>query len=338
MAGLVWVALFALLLLPEILALGCIGDDGAAVDWWIVMKKAFGLGYMYVDNRMNGFVVSRHSLGSANEGAVSRTLNATMQHSFAFFNAHSPTGGSPQPGSVFSHSAGVFGISSDAKDGIYMPHNVVRWPNPKGPYAGYITPPAGVTASSIMCLSVTAATIESIAKTFVVNPPKLYRRALSPSVAAAVPTLNRLCNGYHTTVGGELVQIIKTKGNFDVTLVMKFTRKVQDIYAVHLAPYYKADVYTATWQLGNGTPRPDLCSPPNPYAVRNVLSFRVAGVTQRNAEDHSKLAFIPSRGVFCLGDINRMDDVQEPGRLHCMLLPKIVEAIAPTMVVNNSCH
>ncbi len=46
------------------------------------------------------------------------------------------------------------------------------------------------------------------------------------------------------------VQIIKTKGNFDVTLVMKFTRKVQDIYAVHLAPYYKADVYTATWQLG----------------------------------------------------------------------------------------
>ena len=29
----------------------------------------------------------------------------------------------------------------------------------------------------------------------------------------------------------------------------------------------------------------------------------VAGVTQRNAEDHSKLAFIPSRGVFCLGDI-----------------------------------
>jgi hypothetical protein len=43
--------------------------------------------------RINNFVVSRHSLGSANEGAVSRTLNATMQHSFAFFNAHSPTGG-----------------------------------------------------------------------------------------------------------------------------------------------------------------------------------------------------------------------------------------------------
>ena len=71
----------------------CVRGTGAAVDWWIVMKKAFGLGYMYVDNRINNFVVSRHSLGSANEGAVSRTLNATMQHSFAFFNAHSPTGG-----------------------------------------------------------------------------------------------------------------------------------------------------------------------------------------------------------------------------------------------------
>ncbi len=41
---------------------GC--ASGAPVDWWIVMKKAFGVGYMYVDNRMSGFVVSKHSLAS----------------------------------------------------------------------------------------------------------------------------------------------------------------------------------------------------------------------------------------------------------------------------------
>ena len=42
-------------------------------------------------------------------------------------------------------------------------------------------------------------------------PLQLYRRALSPSVAAAVPTLNRLCNGYHTIVGGELVSVQRVR-------------------------------------------------------------------------------------------------------------------------------
>ncbi len=111
---------------------------------------------------------------------------------------------------------------------------------------------------------------------------------------------------------------MKTKGKFDVTLVIKYTRHVEDLYALLLAPHYKADVFTATWQLGewvsllgrdtsmqcrplppprqtapahracphpawmplctlttgNGVPRPDVCRPPNPYAVRNVYSFR----------------------------------------------------------------
>lgn len=34
-----------------------------------------------------------------------------------------------------------------------------------------------------------------------------------------------------------------------------------------------------------------------------ALRRRVAGVTQSNNWDHSKLAFIPDKGVFCLGDI-----------------------------------
>ena len=55
---------------------------------------------------------------------------------------------------------------------------------------------------------------------------------------------------------------------------------------------------------GNGNPRPDVCrGQGNPYSIRNLASFTVAGVVQQSELDHSKLAFIPARGVFCVGDI-----------------------------------
>ncbi len=90
---------------------------------------------------------------------------------------------------------------------------------------------------------------------------------------------------------------------------------------------------------GKGVPRPNICATPSyPWYIRNLNYYkyvqqasvagcactcplfarpcpnatspplhrvrrRVAGVTQSNNWDHSKLAFIPDKGVFCLGDI-----------------------------------
>lgn len=141
-----------------------------------------------------------------------------------------------------------------------------------------------------------------------------------------------------------------------VTTFSKDTHRVEDVYTLRIAPYYKADVFCATWMLGtsqplawprmasaagrhkappiprraalyaafratsypppvrrgfaracmpgNGNPRPDVCrGQGNPYSIRNLASFTVAGVVQQSELDHSKLALIPARGVFCLGDI-----------------------------------
>lgn len=46
--------------------------------------------------------------------------------------------GHPQPGAVYSHSAGIIGVANDGSTGIYMPHSEVRWPNAKGPYTGCV--------------------------------------------------------------------------------------------------------------------------------------------------------------------------------------------------------
>ena len=43
--------------------------------------------------------------------------------------------GHPQPGSTYSHSAGIIGLGTDGT-AMYMPHCEVFWPNAKGPYAG----------------------------------------------------------------------------------------------------------------------------------------------------------------------------------------------------------
>ena len=44
--------------------------------------------------------------------------------------------GHPQPGSLYSHSAGIIGLGGDGNSSIYMPHSEVEWPNAQGYYTG----------------------------------------------------------------------------------------------------------------------------------------------------------------------------------------------------------
>lgn len=316
-------------------SISCIGDDGAAVDWFIVIKKVGSSGgYAYMDNRSGGFVNSRNSMASNSSGAVARTINAAMTGSYVFFNAHSPPGGHPQPGSTYSHSAGIIGLGTDGT-AMYMPHCEVFWPNAKGPYAGL----KGGLGSTLMCFSLDQANMEAVAGTYLVNNAKCYRRVVADSMNVTFPILYKIVQkGYHINVAGPVVRYQRTRGGREITTFVKESRTPADIYATTIAPYYNASVYCQTWLRGNGVPRPNICATPSyPWYIRNLNYYKVAGVTQSNNWDHSKLAFIPDKGVFCLGDINRMAGVQEPGHVHCLVLPSVVKSIASSFNYNKTC-
>ena len=74
--------------------ISCIGDNGHAVDWWVVMKQPLGSTLVYLDAQSaGGFVRSQYTLASTHAGAVANTINAAMAQSYVFYNDHVPAGG-----------------------------------------------------------------------------------------------------------------------------------------------------------------------------------------------------------------------------------------------------
>ena len=48
-----------------------------------------------------------------------------------------------------------------------------------------------------------------------------------------------------------------------------------------------------------------VCGPTHPHRTLNILTYRVPGFTVKNNQDHSKMAVVPAKGMYCLGDLNR---------------------------------
>lgn len=307
--------------------LSCLSENGSAVDWWIIMKRAKSGGYLYLDSAVYAsggrMALSPYSLTDAKRGAMSLTLNAAMQQSFAFYNDWVP------PGAVWrgnSHSAGVIGADNRTRTGIFMPHSFVSFPNAFGPYAGFPVKNSPL-ASSAMCMSMNAANLELVTATMDANPPNFFRCQMDPALKNSVETPYYFCNGGHRVPShAPFVRFASTLGGLKVTTFVKDTK--MDMYSVLMSPYYKADLYTATWMGGHGTPLPNACRPQSKYQIINLSSFGIGGVSQSSSSDHSKLTFIPSKGVFCIGDENRMSGVLEPGRTHCVELPAFVNSLS----------
>lgn len=318
-------------------ALTCMGDDGVPVDWWILVKQTSSGSYVYLDSRGQPGALSRYSLASATEGALARTVNAAMAQSFAFYQDWPPAGAVPppqnacvpKPGGGYSHSAGIIGVSNDAATGFVMPHNFVRFPNPSGPYSGFPLSSSPL-ASTAMCLSMSKSNINAVLATMNAHPPFFFRLSLAPSVASSLPLINWFCSGKRGPTRPPYIQYATTARGLKVTTFLK--EKPMDIYSVFMTGYYKADMYTQTWMHGHGVPLPNVCRPNATYQVINLDAFSLNGITLPAALDHSKLAFIPTKGVFCLGDANRMGKIVEPGRVHCVELPSFLKTIQYTVM------
>ncbi len=88
---------------------GCFGDDGGAVDYFIVLKHPNGGSYSYLDNRNPTFKTSTASVESKTAGALAHTLGplyaAPQEFVFVIYNDEFPDG--HKHGSPRAHAKGV---------------------------------------------------------------------------------------------------------------------------------------------------------------------------------------------------------------------------------------
>jgi hypothetical protein len=160
----------------------CLDEAGNAVDSWTALKQANSFN-VYVQSG-SSFVKSKYMLNQTSNGAVMRTakqlysLSSSSAYAVALYNDEPPL---KSASSVYAHAKGM--LLTDATSGFWFIHSMPLWPanitanKDPGPF------PSDTYAQSITCITISAATANTIAA----GKPRATSAALVGPVS--VPTL-----------------------------------------------------------------------------------------------------------------------------------------------------
>ncbi|XP_033119526.1 plancitoxin-1-like isoform X2 [Anneissia japonica] len=160
------------------------------------------------------------------------------------------------------------------------------------------------------------------------NYPSIYDSNLPDQLVDKVPSLRDVVNDKHTdTPPYKQMVTLYSKAGREFQSFSKSKGFNQDIYANWLAPYWKTNLFTETWQNGGGKLKSN-CS--STFTVQNIKLISLPGIIlQKETKDHSKWAVSTgnTRQVTCIGGINRMEaQFRRAGGLVCSEIPEIWKA------------
>ena len=172
----------------------CLDEAGNAVDSWTALKQANSFN-VFVQSG-NTFGKSRFMLNQTSNGCVMRTarqlynIPASSAYAIAMYSDEPPF---MPVSSAYAHAKGM--IITDAISGFWFIHSMPLWPanitanKHPGPF------PSDTYAQSITCITISAATANTIASNLMVARPAVYSSRFDASLATALPQFKLFASG-----------------------------------------------------------------------------------------------------------------------------------------------
>jgi deoxyribonuclease-2 len=329
----------------------CMNEHGDPVDYWVIIKKPQGTDYFYYDSDNRDFHISPHSLNSTSVGALAYTTKQLWhaEMNYVMYNDQPPKDiflhddiydnnnnivddsySDDLYAGKFGHTKGFFAFASDK--GFWLTHSIPLFPlGPKmaDDYQG-LGKNAGTYAQHLLCLSVTAASINNLSKQFLLNRPQLYDSRLYESrhVTENYDYIRQLIDGKYSTLNVCDTSLLVTTGGHPFKLYAKTAEWNNDLYAGCVTPTEKDTLWVESWIRGSAEGPTCPLSDYDTLDIKN-LEFVVGDriYSWKETQDHSKWAITANRDVVCMGDINRMTTQYSRGGGTACFSDKILHSI-----------
>eukprot|EP01098_Paradermamoeba_levis_P006502 TRINITY_DN2695_c0_g1_i1.p1 TRINITY_DN2695_c0_g1~~TRINITY_DN2695_c0_g1_i1.p1 ORF type:complete len:401 (-),score=83.43 TRINITY_DN2695_c0_g1_i1:272-1441(-) len=308
--------------------LGCIGDDGNPVDWWIALKSpkrrsvkdpnvASGLGYAYMDNTniKKNFTLNKKALDDS-KSCLARTLSVLYSGSkgvgYGMYNDNAP---GKNASSYWAHAKGVFGF--DKAGGFWLIHSLPDFPGKPSEEKRFSIPESQLTyGQSLFCISLSPALMNKVGNNVNTYNAQFYEYVVPASLANQYTELAQTMNKTWKVEDQQTVINFTLPSGFTLTHFAKNAKWGEDLYADWVSPYFKTGLLVETWMR---PVEPSTYPPDAKYEIVNVNSVKFSGLDDSFAweetSDHSKwtISTLPSRGLFCIGDINKQKSQRKRG-------------------------
>jgi deoxyribonuclease-2 len=233
-------------------SIGCLDENGDAVDSWVSLAQNADYQY-YWHNATVGFVKSEYDLNQTTDGCIMSTVNQLYASDLNMSNiAYAMYNDDPPPpygtaSSTYAHSKGV--LLFDDEQGFWLVHSKPNWPNSVA--NGAVGFPDTTYAQSLMCITLNTETFETIAKTNMVNYPYLYDSFVSSNLITAVPSFDEWING-GKSVEDNMTSTFVSAGGVPYTQFAKSKAWGKDLYEDLVAVGLNQSLNVETWRLGSG--------------------------------------------------------------------------------------
>ena len=183
-------------------AVGCIDEDGNAVDWWMVYKMPQGFQYAYRDSSSRSesilSVTADKTLDCTTCGALGKTLHQIYANkndlAYVLYNDEYPDSyPTPSNGTLMhgGHSKGV--LASNDQTGFWLIHSVPKFPDLTA--ASFTWTASHEFGQSFLCLSVQASDVENIAKNLQYSYVHTYTWNIPSSLKSNFPNMQDTADG-----------------------------------------------------------------------------------------------------------------------------------------------
>lgn len=324
-------------LLPFASSLSCLNEQGSAVDSWAAIKQPAGTHYLYYEPGLD-LTPSPYSMNNTRHGALTYTtqqLWSSEAGTYVIYNDEPP--GSSYYNYSYGHTKGYFAIADD-HTGFYITHSIPIFPigpSQSSEYTG-LGGNAYTYAQNVLCLSVNASILDSMAYKFILNRPQIYESRVSTTIAATYKNISNLAKGSFATAAICADEELATVGGSKFTLFAKTSQWGKDLYDGCVAPFFASDLWVESWIRGSAE-GPDC--PASGYHTLDIQAVDFgSGYTWSETQDHSKWALAVNRSVACMGDINRMTtQYSRGGGTACIWDFGLFDALAKATTKTDSC-
>jgi len=350
---------------------GCINDIGEPVDYWVAIKKPQGTSYLYYDNKL--FNTSPYSLNDTSRGALSHTIKQLWlpEISYVLYNDQVPKkdkiyNDKDEYDDIYSratkygHTKGFFAFDSE-NNGFWLTHSIPLFPlGPKDTknYLG-LGGNAWTYAQHLLCITVKANVLNSMANLFLLNKPQIYDSLLTGTTP--YKNIQDLIDGQYSklkvcdsmlfmsdyrklfttdtrklfTTDTRMSSMTDTRMSF--TLFAKSAEWNNDLYSACVTPKQQDSLWTETWIRGSAIG--PVC-PFNGYDTLDIkyLDFSTSDSSWSEMQDHSKWSITANKKTICMGDINRMTTQYSRGGGTVCFTNAVLHTILKTAVTDvTSC-
>ena len=296
----------------------CIDEQGYSVDQWLILKHPQSNFYFYYDSQEHDFHTSSWSLNDTHNGALAQTVKQLWtaddinyvlyndQPALAIMNDELA-----DAAAKYGHTKGLFAFlknDNGTSQGFWLTHSIPLYP--LGPQESDIYRGLGrnayTYAQHLLCLTMTGATLNLLAKQWILNRPQIYEFHLTKESALAFPYIQQLVDGeYSLRSVCEENNDIQTHAGLPLFVFAKTAAWNNDLYAGCVTPFLQDNLFVESWIRGSAI------GPVCPFNKRDTLDIQALKFPSFNVgwpetKDHSKWAITAQLPFVCFGDINRM--------------------------------